>query len=126
MIGRQGSAAETGRRSMRTVALATLVGTALETYDFVLYAQAAALVFGEVFFPRLSATTGTLAAFATFAVAFVARPVGAVVFGHFGDRRGRRAMLIVALVLSGGATFGIGLLPGYASIGVAAPVILVL
>jgi MFS family permease len=109
----------------RTVWLATLVGTTLETYDFLLYAQAAALVFGGVFFPQLSPEAGRLASFGTFTVAFVARPVGAVLFGHFGDRIGRRAMLVVALVLSGGATFLIGLLPGYSTIGLAAPVILV-
>jgi MFS family permease len=113
------------RQSMRTVGVATLVGTALEAYDFVLYAYAAALVFGEVFFPRLSPASGTLAAIASTGVAFIARPLGAVLFGHFGDRIGRKPMLIVALVLSGAATFAMGLLPGYASIGLAAPAILV-
>lgn len=115
-----------GRRSMPTVGLATLVGTTFETYDFVLYAQAAALVFGAVFFPRLSPASGTLASFATFAVAFAARLVGATLFGHYGDRVGRKSMLIVSLVLSGTGTLAIGLLPGYASIGLAAPVLLVL
>ena len=86
---------------------------------------AAALVLGGIFFPEFSAAAGTLAAFATFAVAFVARPVGSVVFGHFGDRVGRKAMLILSLLLMGGATVLIGLLPGYASIGLAAPVLLV-
>jgi MFS family permease len=108
------------------VAVATLVGTTLETYDFVLYAQAAALVFGDVFFPQLSPAAGTLAAFSTFAVAFVARPIGAVVFGHFGDRIGRKAMLVTALVMSGAATFGIGALPGHDTLGLAAPVVLVM
>ena len=122
----RGSSTLTGHRPMYRVALATLVGTTLETYDFVLYAQAAALVFGTVYFTRLSPASGTLAAFATFAAAFVVRPVGAVLFGHFGDRIGRRSMLIVALVLSGVATVGVGVLPGYGSIGLFAPAILVL
>jgi len=112
-------------RPMGKLWLATFVGTTLETYDFVLYAQAAAIVFGEVFFPQFSPATGTLASFGTFAVAFVARPVGAVVFGHYGDRLGRRSMLIASLVLSGACVLAIGLLPGYAAIGVAAPLILV-
>lgn len=115
-----------GRPSIPTVGLATFVGTTFETYDFVLYAQAAALVFGAVFFPHFSPASGTLASFATFAVAFAARLVGATLFGHYGDRVGRKSMLIVSLVLSGTGTLAIGLLPGYASIGLAAPVLLVL
>jgi MFS family permease len=111
--------------SVRRVWFATLAGTTLETYDFVLYGQAAAIVFGSVFFPRFSPASGTLAAFATFAVAFVARPVGAVLFGHYGDRTGRRSVLVASLLLSGGSTVAIGLLPGYSAIGVAAPVFLV-
>lgn len=115
-----------GTTSMGKVAFASFIGTAIEFYDFYIYGTAAALVFGGVFFPEFAAATGTLASFATFAVAFFARPLGAVVFGHFGDRVGRKAMLIVSLLLMGVATFLIGLLPGFATIGYAAPLLLVL
>jgi MFS family permease len=111
--------------SMGKVAFASFIGTAIEFYDFYIYGTAAALVLGGAFFPEFSETAGTLAAFATFAVAFFARPVGGVVFGHFGDRVGRKAMLITSLLVMGVATFLIGLLPGYASIGLAAPALLV-
>jgi MHS family shikimate/dehydroshikimate transporter-like MFS transporter len=107
------------------VLVATFVGTAIEWYDFFLYGTAAALVFPRLFFPRFEPLVGTLLAFATFAVGFVARPVGGVVFGHFGDRIGRKAMLGLTLVLMGTATFAIGLLPTYEAIGVAAPIALV-
>lgn len=107
------------------VAMATLVGTSLEFYDFYIYGTAAALVFGQLFFPGFSPLAGTLAAFATFGVAFLARPVGSIIFGQYGDRIGRKAMLIVSLLMMGLATFLIGLLPGYAAIGVAAPILLV-
>ena len=111
---------------MGKVAFASFIGTAIEFYDFYIYGTAAALVFGSVFFPEFAAATGTLASFATFAVAFFARPLGAVFFGHFGDRVGRKTMLIVSLLLMGVATFLIGLLPGFATIGYAAPLLLVL
>ena len=111
--------------SMRRVAVAATVGTVIEWYDFFLYNTAAALVFGKLFFPSQDATVGTLLAFATSATGFVARPLGAVVCGHFGDRVGRKAMLLVTLLSMGGATVGIGLLPGYDSIGLLAPVALV-
>jgi metabolite-proton symporter len=114
------------RTSMRKVAFASFVGTAIEFYDFYIYGTAAALVLGSIFFPEFSAAAGTLAAFATFAVAFVARPLGGVVFGHFGDRVGRKAMLIFSLLVTGVATVLIGLLPGYAAIGVSAPILLVI
>jgi MFS family permease len=110
---------------MRKIAFASFVGTAIEFYDFYIYGTAAALVLGSIFFPEFSTAAGTLAAFATFAVAFVARPLGGAVFGHFGDRIGRKAMLIFSLLVMGVATVLIGLLPGYASIGVAAPILLV-
>jgi MFS family permease len=97
------------------------VGTTIEFYDFFIYGTAAALVFPRVFFPALGSTAGTVASFATFAVAFVARPVGAVAFGHFRDRIGRKRTLISTLLLMGAATVLIGLLPGAATIGVAAP-----
>ncbi|MGH3917869.1 MAG: MFS transporter [Pseudonocardiaceae bacterium] len=110
---------------MRRVAFASCVGTTIEFYDFFIYGTAAALVFPKVFFPALGSTAGTVASFATFAVAFIARPVGAVVFGHYGDRIGRKRTLISTLLLMGVATVLIGLLPGAATIGVAAPILLV-
>ncbi|WP_113700913.1 MFS transporter [Nonomuraea lactucae] len=108
----------------RRVILASLIGTSLEWYDFFLYTAAAALVFGKLFFPTLDPLNATLLAFTTNAVAFVARPLGGIVFGHFGDRAGRKTVLVVTLLLMGIATFLIGVLPGYASIGVAAPILL--
>src|ERR671932_180377 len=111
--------------SMGKIAFASFVGTAIEFYDFYIYGTVAALVLGSIFFPEFSTAAGTLAAFATFAVAFVARPLGGAVFGHFGDRIGRKAMLIFSLLVMGVATVLIGLLPGYAAIGVAAPILLV-
>ena len=110
--------------SIVKVVFASLVGTAVEWYDFFLYGSAAALVFGALFFPDADPVNATLLAFGTYAVGFVARPLGGVVFGHFGDRVGRKKMLVVALMLMGVATFAIGLLPTYATIGVAAPILL--
>ncbi|MCI2423130.1 MHS family MFS transporter [Saccharopolyspora sp. K220] len=107
------------------IAAASFIGTAIEFYDFYIYGTAAALVFGHLFFPTFSPLAGTLAAFATFGVGFIARPVGAVVFGHFGDRVGRKTMLIVSLLLMGLGTVAIGLLPTFETIGVAAPILLV-
>ncbi len=106
------------------VAVASLVGTTIEFYDFYIYGIAAALVFKTIFFPTLDPVTGTIAAFATFAVGFVSRPLGAIVFGHFGDRIGRKAMLVASLLTMGVATVLIGLLPTYSSIGIMAPVAL--
>ena len=111
--------------SPRRVIVASLIGTSLEWYDFFLYGSAAALVFGKLFFPQFESLTGTLLAFTTYAVGFVARPLGGIVFGHFGDRVGRRNVLVVTLVLMGAATVAIGLVPTYASIGVTAPILLV-
>ncbi|WP_435158894.1 MFS transporter [Amycolatopsis sacchari] len=110
----------------RRVALAGLTGSTIEWYDFLAYGTAAALVFAPQFFPSKSPVAGTLAAFATFAVGFVVRPMGGAVMGHLGDRLGRKRVLVASLVLMGAATFAIGLLPTYASIGVGAPVLLVL
>jgi metabolite-proton symporter len=107
------------------VAVASAVGTTIEWYDFFIYGTAAAVVFAPQFFPRASALAGTLAAFATFAVGFVARPLGGIVMGHFGDRMGRKAALVWCLVLMGLSTFAIGLLPNYARLGVWAPALLV-
>jgi MFS family permease len=110
---------------MRRVAFASCVGTTIEFYDFFIYGTAAALVFPRVFFPALGSTAGTVASLATFAVAFIARPIGAVKFGHFGDRVGRKRTLIATLLLMGVSTVLIGLLPGAATIGIAAPIALV-
>jgi len=109
----------------RRVAFASAVGTTVEWYDFFIYGTAAATVFGPQFFPQVSEVAGTLAAFATFGIGFIARPLGGVVMGHYGDRIGRKGMLVWALLLMGGATMGIGLLPTYATIGAWAPVLLV-
>ena len=122
MLKPEGSAARAARR----VALASAIGTTIEWYDFFIYGTAAALVFGPQFFPSASPLAGTLAAFATFAVGFAARPLGGMVMGHFGDRMGRKSMLVWSLLLMGGATFGIGLLPTYAEVGAWAPLLLVL
>ena len=111
--------------SVRRVAVASAIGTTIEWYDYFIYASAAALVFGPLFFPEFSAAAGTLASFGTFAVGFLARPLGGVVFGHLGDLVGRKVMLFVSLLVMGIATVAIGLLPTYASIGIAAPILLV-
>ena len=116
---------EVNSKAMRTrVALASLIGTTIEFYDFYIYGIAAALVFKTIFFPSLDPVAGTIAAFATFAVGFISRPLGAVVFGHFGDRIGRKAMLVASLLTMGVATVLIGLLPTYETIGVMAPILL--
>ena len=112
--------------SMGKIAFASFIGTAIEFYDFYIYGTAAALVLGGVFFPEATPLRGTLLAFATFAVGFAARPLGGIVFGHYGDRVGRKAMLIFSLLVMGVGTFLIGLLPGYAAIGITAPVLLVI
>jgi MHS family shikimate/dehydroshikimate transporter-like MFS transporter len=112
--------------SHKRVLLASAVGSALEWYDFFIYGTAAALVFGELFFPKADPTVGTLLAFATFGVGFVARPFGGLVFGHLGDRIGRKPVLVITLMLVGAGTFLIGLLPTYNSAGVWAPILLVL
>jgi MFS family permease len=111
---------------LRHVLLAAGIGSALEWYDFFIYGTAAALVFGPLFFPRYDPSIGTLAAFATFAVGFLARPFGGLFFGHFGDRLGRKPMLVATLLLVGGSTFLIGLLPTYNQAGIWAPILLLL
>ncbi len=112
-------------RSQRRVLMASAVGSALEWYDFFLYGTASALVFSELFFPKLDPTMGVLASFATFGVGFFARPFGGLVFGHLGDKIGRKPVLVFTLLLVGGGTFLIGLLPTYDSIGIWAPILLV-
>jgi metabolite-proton symporter len=110
---------------LRRVVAASLIGTSLEWYDFFIYGTAAALVFNRLFFPSFDPLVGTLLAFTTYAVGFIARPLGGIVFGHYGDRLGRKNVLVVTLLLMGIATFLIGLLPTYDTIGVWAPVLLV-
>ena len=109
----------------RRVALASAIGTTIEWYDFFIYGTAAAVVFAPQFFPHVSPLAGTLAAFATFAIGFLARPLGGIVMGHYGDRIGRKAALVWCLLLMGVSTFAIGLLPNYARIGVWSPILLV-
>lgn len=110
--------------SARHIALASFIGTAIEFYDFYIYAMAAALVIGQVFFPASAPAAQSLNAFLTFGIAFIARPVGAVLFGHFGDRVGRKVTLAASLLLMGISTLLIGLLPGYAVLGIWAPILL--
>ncbi|QGP90519.1 MFS transporter [Gordonia sp. 135] len=112
-------------RNLRTVIIAALGASTLEWYDFYIYGTAAALVFNKVFFPSVNPALGTLAAFATFGVGFLFRPLGGIIFGHFGDTVGRKKLLVIAMMIMGIATFLIGLLPTYATIGVLAPVLLV-
>jgi hypothetical protein len=111
---------------MRVVLGASMIGTVIEWYDFLIYGTAAALVFNKLFFPSFAPAAGTLAAFGTYAVGFVARPLGGAVFGHFGDRLGRKVMLMLTLLITGGGTFLIGCLPTYTQIGLWAPVLLVI
>jgi len=123
---RQQSAGETGQStSITQVVVASFIGTAIEWYDFFLYGTAAALIFNRLFFPTFDSLVGTLAAFGTYAVGFMARPLGGIVFGHYGDKIGRKSMLSLTLLLMGTATFCIGLLPTYNTIGVWAPIFLV-
>jgi metabolite-proton symporter len=116
---------QTSPQSMRRVVVASFIGTAIEWYDFFLYGTAAALVFNRLFFPTFDPTAGTMAAFATYAVGFFARPLGGVIFGHFGDRIGRKSMLVTTLMMMGLATFLVGALPTYGQAGVLAPLLLV-
>src|SRR5438477_4813999 len=108
----------------RQVLFASLVGTAVEFFDFYIYATAAVLVFPRLFFPATDPASSVLASLATFAIAFVARPIGAMVFGHFGDRIGRKRTLVLALSTMGVSTFVIGTLPSYHTLGIAAPLLL--
>ncbi|MET8244279.1 MFS transporter [Streptomyces sp. NPDC005202] len=110
--------------SLPRIVAASLIGTTIEWYDFFLYGSAAALVFNKLFFPDSDPLVGTLLSFLTYAVGFAARPLGALVFGHYGDRLGRKKLLVLSLLMMGGATFAIGLLPTHATVGAAAPVLL--
>lgn len=118
--------ASRSRKQYVTAGLASLMGTTIEWYDFFLYGTAAALIFNKIFFPSFDPLTGTLAAFATYSVGFFARPLGGIVFGHFGDRMGRKSMLLITLFMMGIPTILIGLIPSYESIGYWAAVLLVL
>src|SRR6201992_314536 len=112
---------EARRAGVGKIALASLVGTTIEFYDFYIFGTAAALVFGPMFFPKSAPETQTLNAYLTFGLAFLARPVGSFVFGHFGDRIGRKSTLVATMLTMGLATTLIGALPSYASAGVFAP-----
>ncbi|GAA1796737.1 MFS transporter [Agromyces neolithicus] len=119
--------AESGRldrAKMKKISLASVIGTTVEWYDLFLFGTASALVFNQVFFPDLDPAVGTILSFLTFASAYLARIVGAILFGHFGDRLGRKSMLLISLITMGAATFAIGLIPDFATIGLAAPFIL--
>ena len=124
MTDSSAQAAAPSPSTVRKVALAAMAGSAIEWYDFFIYLTAAALVFGPLYFPGSSEVAGVLASFSTAAVGFVARPVGGILFGHFGDRLGRKPTLVIALLTMGTATMLVGLLPTYATIGVAAPILL--
>ena len=110
---------------LRHIVLASVLGTTVEWYDFLIYGMGAALVFNKLFFPNFDPLVGTLAAFGSYAVGFVARPVGGAIFGHFGDRLGRKAMLTLTMIIIGGGTFLIGLLPTYEHVGILAPILLI-
>jgi MFS transporter, MHS family, shikimate and dehydroshikimate transport protein len=112
-------------REIRRIAVASVIGTTIEWYDFFIYSAAASLVFGHLFFPQVSPASATLVSIATIGVAFVARPVGGIIFGHIGDRVGRKAVLVMTLLIAGLATVLIGVLPTYSAIGATAPVLLV-
>src|SRR6185437_8087971 len=112
------------RVSTPRILAASMIGTAVEYYDFYIYATAASLVLGPLFFPSTSPSAQLMAAYASFALAFIARPLGAMVFGHFGDRIGRKSTLVASLLIMGGSTIAIGLLPTYGSVGWLAPLLL--
>lgn len=117
---------EISHKDLRAVMISCVVGTTVEWYDFFLYGMAAGLVFDKLFFPNSDPLMGTLLAFATFAVGFVARPIGGLIFGHIGDRIGRKKTLVATMIIMGVATFLIGVIPTHAAIGAAAPVLLVI
>ena len=113
-------------QSISRIAVASAIGAIIEWYDFFLYGVVAALVFNKLFFPSFDPLIGVLLSYTTFAIGFVARPIGGIIFGHYGDRIGRKTILVLTLLIMGVATTLIGLLPGYDSIGVAAPILLLL
>src|SRR6476469_126967 len=125
-VGKPDEVAHADPANVRRAAMAGLVGTALEQYDFVIYGTASALVFSKVFFPNISPVAGLIASFATYAIGFLARPLGGLFFSHFGERYGRKWVLVSPLFLMGAATFLIRVLLTYASVGILAPLLLVL
>src|SRR5271170_2454677 len=112
----------TGRPGLRQVVWSSVLGSTVEWYDFLLYGTAAALIFNKLFFPSLSPAAGTIAAFGTYGVGFVARPLGGAIFGHFGDRIGRKAMLALTIIIMGLGTFLIGCMPTFKQVGILAPI----
>src|SRR5437764_5958061 len=126
MHERHAALAERPVNTAGQVLFASMIGTTIEFFDFYIYATAAVLVFPRLFFPSSDPATATLASLATFAIAFIARPIGSALFGHFGDRIGRKATLVAALLTMGISTVAIGMLPPYAAIGVLAPALLAL
>src|ERR687886_377285 len=121
---RSGEENEGQRPPIGQVLGASFIGTAIEWYDFFLYGTAATLVFGQLFFPTGDPLISTLSALGTFAVGFLIRPLGGIIFGHYGDRLGRKSMLVLTLVMMGAATFLVGCLPTFESVGVLAPILL--
>src|SRR4030095_1632836 len=112
-------------KTPRKAAASGWIGSALEYYDFAIYGQAAALVFSTVFFPKGNPTVALIASLATYGVGYVIRPIGAMVLGHWGDKHGRKNVLVIAMLLMGASTFAVGLLPTYAAVGALAPALLV-
>lgn len=112
------------RQEMRKVVIASLLGATIEWYDFFLYGVVAGIVFNKLYFPTTDPFIGTILAYSTFAIGYLARPLGGFIFGHYGDKLGRKRMLILTMLIMGIATVGIGLIPTYASIGIAAPILL--
>jgi MFS transporter, MHS family, shikimate and dehydroshikimate transport protein len=121
----QQSTCATPSIALRRVVWSSVLGTTVEWYDFLIYGTAAALIFNKLFFPGFSPAVGTIAAFGSYAVGFVARPLGGAIFGHFGDRVGRKAMLALTILIMGLGTFLIGCLPTYGQVGIAAPLLLI-
>src|SRR4051795_4178096 len=120
----QHSTSDAGTSDIKTVAVASAIGNMIEYYDFTLYATATALVFNKIFFPSADPLVGSLAAFATFFVGYCARPLGGILFGHFGDRIGRKTSLLLTMLIMGLGTFVIGLMPSYEQVGILAPICL--
>src|SRR5699024_7054934 len=122
MSAKPDTAVSLNEPEMRRILTSSFIGTAIEYYDFILYATAASIVFNQVFFTGLDPAVATFASFATLAAGYVARPFGGIVFGHFGDKLGRKKMLVLSMMIMGVSTVLIGLLPTTATIGVAAPI----
>jgi MHS family shikimate/dehydroshikimate transporter-like MFS transporter len=124
-LGEQPGNGASPKSAIKQIVWSSVLGSTVEWYDFLIYGTASALIFNRLFFPSLAPAVGTIAAFASYAVGFVARPLGGAIFGHFGDRVGRKAMLALTILIMGLGTVLIGCLPTYEQIGIAAPLILV-